>query len=136
MSLPFHCRYHSGLCVVNHRPRIVSILRSPLILWPLRCVFCFSTGDRRPSHCIRTDQYAGFPRLKQLLNYKPCELILSPTIVTNLSKSFYRCTVHSDIHKFHSPTDAHLLKTLIITYIKIRWPLHVSVYDLHQGACN
>jgi len=23
---------------------------------------------------------------------------------------FYRCTVHSDIHTVHSPTDAHLLK--------------------------
>ena len=24
--------------------------------------------------------------------------------------SFYHCTVHSDIHTVHSPTDAHLLK--------------------------
>ena len=24
--------------------------------------------------------------------------------------NFYRCTVHSDIHTDHSPTDAHLLK--------------------------
>jgi len=23
---------------------------------------------------------------------------------------FYRCTVHSDIHTVHSPTDAHILK--------------------------
>ena len=23
---------------------------------------------------------------------------------------YYRCTVHSDIHTVHSPTDAHLLK--------------------------
>jgi hypothetical protein len=23
--------------------------------------------------------------------------------------NFYRCTVHSDIHTVHSPTDAHLL---------------------------
>jgi len=23
---------------------------------------------------------------------------------------FYRCTVHSDIHTVHSPTDSHLLK--------------------------
>ena len=26
------------------------------------------------------------------------------------SNNFYRCTVHSDIHTVHSPTDAHLLK--------------------------
>jgi len=24
--------------------------------------------------------------------------------------NIYRCTVHSDIHTVHSPTDAHLLK--------------------------
>jgi hypothetical protein len=24
--------------------------------------------------------------------------------------NFYRCTVHSDIHTVHSPTDAHLLE--------------------------
>jgi len=28
------------------------------------------------------------------------------------------------------------IKTLIKIYIKIRWLLHVSVYDHHQGACN
>ena len=28
----------------------------------------------------------------------------------NLYTNFYRCTVHSDIHTVHSPTDAHLLK--------------------------
>ena len=28
------------------------------------------------------------------------------------------------------------IKTLITIYIKIRWLLHVSVYDHHQGACN
>ena len=27
-----------------------------------------------------------------------------------LRDNFYRCTVHSDIHTVHSPTDAHLLK--------------------------
>jgi len=26
---------------------------------------------------------------------------------------FYHCTVHSDIHTVHSPTDAHLLKLLL-----------------------
>jgi len=26
------------------------------------------------------------------------------------SLNFYRCTVHSDIHTVHSPTDEHLLK--------------------------
>jgi len=49
---------------------------------------------------------------------------------------FYRCTVHSDIHAVQSPTDAHLLKTLITIYNKIRWLIHFSVYDHHQGACN
>jgi len=29
----------------------------------------------------------------------------------------------------------HIFKTLITIYIKIRWLLHVSVYDHHQGAC-
>jgi len=28
------------------------------------------------------------------------------------------------------------IKTPITNYIKIRWLLHVSVYDHHQGACN
>ena len=28
------------------------------------------------------------------------------------------------------------IRTLIKIYIKIRWLLHVSVYDHHQGACN
>ena len=28
------------------------------------------------------------------------------------------------------------IKTLIEIYIKIRWLLHVSVYNHHQGACN
>ena len=28
------------------------------------------------------------------------------------------------------------IATLITIYIKIRWLLHVSVYDHHQGACN
>ena len=28
------------------------------------------------------------------------------------------------------------IKTLITIYIKIRWLLHVSAYDHHQGACN
>jgi len=28
----------------------------------------------------------------------------------NIFSGFYRCTVHSDIHTVHSPTDAHLLK--------------------------
>ena len=28
------------------------------------------------------------------------------------------------------------IKTLITIYIKIRWLLHISVYDHQQGACN
>ena len=40
------------------------------------------------------------------------------------------------IDTVHSLTDANLLKLLITIYIKIRWLLHVSVYDHHQGACN
>jgi len=28
------------------------------------------------------------------------------------------------------------IKTLITIYIKIRWLLHISVYDHHQGTCN
>jgi len=42
------------------------------------------------------------------------------------------------------PCDSHrsltnrctFLRTFIKIYIKIRWLLHVSVYDHHQGACN
>ena len=30
--------------------------------------------------------------------------------LNNTPVNFYRCTVHSDIHAVHSPTDAHLLK--------------------------
>jgi len=44
--------------------------------------------------------------------------------------------VHSDIYKVRSPTDAHLLELLITICITIRWLLHVSVYDHHQGTCN
>ena len=29
---------------------------------------------------------------------------------TSEASNFYRCTVHSDIHTVHSPTDAHLLE--------------------------
>jgi len=36
---------------------------------------------------------------------------------------------------FHQKMHA-LLKILIKVYIKIRWLLHVSVNDHHQGACN
>jgi len=39
-------------------------------------------------------------------------------------------------HTVRSPTDAHLIKTLIKIYIKVKWLLHVSVYDHHQGACT
>jgi len=41
-----------------------------------------------------------------------------------------------NFHTVHSLTDAHLQKTLIKIYIKIRWLLHVSVYDHLQGACS
>jgi len=44
--------------------------------------------------------------------------------------------VHSCIHTVHSPTDAHLLELLIKIYINIRWLLHASFYDHHQGAYN
>jgi hypothetical protein len=64
LASPSPCRYHSVLCVVSHRPTIVSMPRSPLNLWPLRYVFCFSTLDRRQSLCIRTDLYAGFSKLQ------------------------------------------------------------------------
>ena len=53
-----------------------------------------------------------------------------------LQTFFFRWSVHIDIHTVHSPTVAHLLKTLITVYIKIRWLLHISVYDHHQGACS
>ena len=34
----------------------------------------------------------------------------TPDVVTAVFYSFYRCTMHSDIHTVHSPTDAHLLE--------------------------
>ena len=34
-------------------------------------------------------------------------------------KNFYRCTVHSDIHTVHSPTDAHLLKLSLKFTLKL-----------------
>jgi len=32
---------------------------------------------------------------------------------------FYRCTVHSDIHTVHSPTDAHVLKLWLQFTLKL-----------------
>jgi hypothetical protein len=52
----------------------------------------------------------------------------------------YCCTVHSEIHIVHSPTNALFIKlgkvydfTLEFTQISL---LHVSVFDHHQGACT
>jgi len=56
--------------------------------------------------------------------------------VKGIADSFYRCTLHSDIHTVHSTTDALFIKTLTKIYIKIRWLLHVSVFDHHQRACS
>jgi hypothetical protein len=51
---------------------------------------------------------------------------------------FYRCTMHFDIYRVHSPTNAlfiKLEKTLKFTLkFTLSSLLHVSVYDLHQGA--
>jgi len=33
--------------------------------------------------------------------------------------NFYCCTVHSDIHTVHSPTDAHLLELLLKLTLKL-----------------
>ena len=39
--------------------------------------------------------------------------------INPLQHFFYHCTMHSDIHAVHSPTDADLLKTVITIYIKL-----------------
>ena len=62
-------------------------------------------------------------------------------IKSRLQYFFYRCTVHSEIHAVHSPTNAlfiNLVKsfksTLKYTIISL---LHVSVFnDHHQGALS
>ena len=43
--------------------------------------------------------------------YKRCSWFKSTLAFTNIGLTFfYRCTVYSEIHTVHSPTDAHLLK--------------------------
>ena len=37
----------------------------------------------------------------------------------NINDNFCHCTVHSDIHAVHSPTDAHLLKLLLQITLKL-----------------
>ena len=43
---------------------------------------------------------------------------------------------HSDCSHSSFTNRSTFIKTLITIYIKIRWLLHISVYDHHQGACN
>jgi len=51
---------------------------------------------------------------------------------------FYRCTVHFDIYKLHTPTNALSIKLDKVLKFTLKitsdLPLHVSVYDRHQGA--
>jgi len=51
---------------------------------------------------------------------------------------FNRCTVHFDIYKVHTPTNALFIKLdkVLKIYIKNLFALllHVLVYDHHQGA--
>jgi len=47
------------------------------------------------------------------LREHPCTFTISGCFLLkmrNVSDSFNRCTVHSDIYTAHSPTDANLLK--------------------------
>ena len=52
------------------------------------------------------------------------------------------CNAHLALYKYLMQTHSSFtnrctfIKPLITIYIKIRWFLHVSVYDFHQGACN
>ena len=52
--------------------------------------------------------------------------------------SSYQITVNENVFIVHSSytNRCTFIKTLIKIYIKVRWLLHVSVYDQHKGACN
>ena len=55
----------------------------------------------------------------------------------NIYQTFYRCTVHFDIYKVHSPTNALFIKldkVLKFTKNHFYLLLHISVYDRHQGT--
>ena len=51
---------------------------------------------------------------------------------------FFYISLHRAFWYSHSSftNRCTFIKTLITIYIKIRWFLHVSVYDHHQGACD
>ena len=59
-------------------------------------------------------------------------------LLNELKLFLYRCTVHFDIYKVHTPTNALFIKpdNDFKIYIKNHFDLllHVSVHDRHQGA--
>ena len=46
-------------------------------------------------------------------------MVLNILTLNKVLRNFYRCTVHSDIHTVHSPTDARLLKLLLQFTLKL-----------------
>ena len=79
--------------------------------------------------------------------------LLAILILGSFHPTFWRGNMESDpvlstfshrLAPFHCYFSLHgsftnrctFIKTLITIYFKIRWLLHVSVYDHHQGACN
>ena len=53
------------------------------------------------------------------------------TVLDFFDNKTYFCTSHSSF-----TNRCTFVKTFITIYLKIRWLLHVSVYDHHQGACS
>ena len=60
-----------------------------------------------------------------------CQACLENDLDTVTSSKLKKIWTHSSFTKWCA-----FIRTLIKIYIKIRWLLHVSVYDHHQGACN
>jgi len=52
-----------------------------------------------------------------LVEFRNISTSLGPKF--NIKYFFYRCTVHSDIHTVHSPTNAHLLELRLKLTLKL-----------------
>ena len=55
-------------------------------------------------------------------------------VLYSLPDNFYHCTVHFNIHTVHSPTDAHLLKSLITVYIKLDGYFFFTCFGLRPSS--
>jgi len=79
------------------------------------------------SKCVRFWIAGSFYTVNSHLNYQH-----------KLNTDYLFLSLHRAFWYSHSSftNRCTFIKTLIAFYIKIRWLLHVSVYDHLQGACN